>query len=197
MESLKLPFVVGEWANSPDSLREWDEAYRRVEAYFSALHVDNKLLLNSLVLKILGRASERAVSEPGRRPVELAAEETDRHLVEWFRRVLGESGIEKDDRLSARGRLALVQVESEMPWQELFLSDEPVSEEVAEAMRTAYLRADPEFRFMEMRPRPIDLGIVDVANRTIENMGASRAALQWILWSGFGILLAATFFLTR
>lgn len=197
VEPLTFPFAIDDWANCADSLREWDEAYRRVEAYFSALHVDNKLLLSSLVLKILGRASERAETEPDRRPVELAAEETDRHLVEWFRRVLGEEGIEKDDRLSARGRLALLQVESDVPWQQLFLTDEPVPDDVAEAMRTAYLHADPDFRFVKMRPRPIDLGIVDVANRTIEGMGPSRAALPWILWTIFGIILATIFFLTR
>lgn len=197
VEPLTFPFAIEDWANCSDSLREWDEAYRRVEAYFSALHVDNKLLLSSLVLKILGRASERAEEETDRRPVELAAEETDRHLVEWFRRVLGESDVEPDDRLSARGRLALLQVESDVPWQQLFLTDEPVPAEVAEAMKTAYLKADPDFRFVEMRPRPIDLGIVDVANRTIESMGTSRTAVQWILWTAFGIILALVFFLTR
>lgn len=197
MESLSRPFPTGDQAEDADSLQEWDEAYRRVEAYFSALHVDNKLLLNSLVLKILGRASDRVGSEPNRRPVVLAAREADRHLVRWFRQVLGESDVEPDDRLSARGRLALLQVESSVPWQKHFLSEKPIPGEVTEAMRTAYLQADPEFRFTEMRPRPIDLGIVDVANRTIESMGTSRTVLQWILWTGFGLLLAAIFFLTR
>src|SRR5690606_2972116 len=105
-------------------------------------------------------------------------EETDRLLVQWFRRVLDSSEIEPVDRLSARGRLALLMVQSEIPWQQLFLSEEAIPESVVEAMKTAYLRADPDFRFVEMRPRPIDLGIVDVASRTLESMGAWKTAAQ-------------------
>lgn len=197
VEPLIFPTSSGSWKDCAQSLEEWNEAYRRVEAYFSALRVENKLLLSSLVFKILGRVSERAAAEPDRPPVELAAEETDRLLVQWFRRVLDGSEVEPVDRLSARGRLALLMVQSEIPWQQLFLGDEPIPESVAAAMKTAYLRADPDFRFVEMRPRPIDLGIVDVANRTFESMGTWRTAVQWLLWLGFGGLLAAIFYLTR
>lgn len=197
VDSLVLPSSLGDWRECARSLEEWNEAYRRVEAYFSALHVDNKLLLSSLVFKILGKASDRSVAEPDRVPVELAAEETDRLLVQWFRRVLDSSEIEPVDRLSARGRLALLMVQSEIPWQQLFLSEEAIPESVVEAMKTAYLRADPDFRFVEMRPRPIDLGIVDVASRTLESMGAWKTAAQWLLWLGFGGLLAGIFYLTR
>ncbi|MBP6604032.1 MAG: hypothetical protein KA250_19635 [Verrucomicrobiales bacterium] len=197
VEALSFQPSSGNWADCAESLEEWNEAYRRVESYFSALRVENKLLLSSLVFKILGIASERLGKEPGRLPVELAAEETDRLLVSWFRRFLVGSEVEPIDRLSARGRLALLLVDTKVPWQHLFLTDEPVPEEVVNAMRTAYLRADPDFRFVEMRPRPIDLGIVAVANRTFESMGIWKTAVQWLLWIGFGLLLAANFFLTR
>ena len=126
VEPLSFTPPSGNWADCAESLEEWNEAYRRVEAYFSALRVDNKLLLSSLVFKILGLVSERAASEPGRLPVELAAEETDRLLVKWFRRVLENSEVEPIDRLSARGRLALLFVERRVPWQQLFLSDDPI-----------------------------------------------------------------------
>ncbi len=197
IEPLVIPTTVTDWKQCRQSLEEWDEAYRRVEAYFSALRVDNKLLLSSLVFKILGRVSERAAAEPERLPVELAAEETDRLLVQWFRKALDGSEVEPIDRLSARGRLALLMVQSEIPWQQLFLNDEPLPESVAAAMKTAYLRADPDFRFVEMRPRPIDLGIVDVANRTFESMGHWKTAAQWMLWMGFGLILGTLFYLTR
>lgn len=197
VDRLSFPSPSGSWSDCAESLEEWNEAYRRVEAYFSALHVENKLLLSSLVFKILGLVSERADLEPGRLPVELAAEETDRLLVKWFRRVLEDSEVEPIDRLSARGRLALLLVETSVPWQQLFLSDDPVPEDVVKAMRTAYLRADPDFRFVEMRPRPIDLGIVGVANRTFESMGIWKTAVQWLLWIGFGLVLGAIFYFTR
>ncbi|MCB1204235.1 MAG: hypothetical protein KDN18_08235 [Verrucomicrobiae bacterium] len=197
VEPLFFPTPAGGWSDCAESLEEWNEAYRRVEAYFSALRVENKLLLSSLVFKILGRVSERAATEPERLPVELAAEETDRLLVQWFRRVLDGSEVEPVDRLSARGRLALLMVQSEIPWQQFFLTDEPVPDSMAAAMKQAYLHADPDFRFVAMRPRPIDLGIVDVANRTFESMGSWKTAVQWLLWLGFGGLLAALFYFTR
>lgn len=197
VEPLVFPSPTGTWSDCAESLEQWNEAYRRVEAYFSALRVDNKLLLSSLVFKILGKVSERAGSEPDRLPVELAAEETDRLLVQWFRRVLDGSEVEPVDRLSARGRLALLMVQSDVPWQQLFLNDEPVPESVVAAIKTAYLRADPDFRFVEMRPRPIDLGIVGVANRTFESMGIWKTTVQWLLWIGFGLVLAAVFYFTR
>jgi len=197
VEPLVFPSQTGTWSDCAESLEQWNEAYRRVEAYFSALRVETKLLLSSLVFKILGKVSERAGSEPDRLPVELAAEETDRLLVQWFRRVLDGSEVEPVDRLSARGRLALLMVQSDVPWQQLFLNDEPVPESVVAAIKTAYLRADPDFRFVEMRPRPIDLGIVAVANRTFESMGIWKTAVQWLLWIGFGLVLAAVFYFTR
>ena len=185
------------WLECQESLEFWNEAYRKVEAYFLALNVDNKLLLSSLVLKILALANARHEKEPDRLPVELAAEETDKLFVGWFRNVLGEEAPEPQDRISARGRLALLLVESEVPWQQLFLSEEPVPDRYAEAIRAAYLQADPDFSFVEMRPRPIDLGIVHAANRTLENMGRLHIVAQWLLWILFGGILALIFFLTR
>ena len=149
------------------------------------------------MLKILGRANLRHEQETHRLPVEIAAEETDKLIVSWFRDVLGDEAPEPLDRISARGRLALLLVESRVPWQQLFLSEEPVPEQFKEAIREAYLRADPDFSFVEMRPRPIDLGIVHAANRTLESMGRFRTAVQWALWIAFGALLSLIFFLTR
>jgi hypothetical protein len=185
------------WAGSPESLELWNEAYRRVESYFSALRVDNKLLLSSLVFKILDRAKVRFEEEPSVSPVEHAAAETDQRLVDWFRKVMADADAEPSDRLSARGRLALMMIESYVPWQQFFLNDEPLPAELATIMQTAYLRADPDFRFIEMRPRHIDLGIVDVANRTIESMGKFRVLAAWLLWGAFGSILALIFVLTR
>ncbi|MDF1823822.1 MAG: hypothetical protein P1U68_04220 [Verrucomicrobiales bacterium] len=198
MESLNQEsFTPEKWASSTASLEEWNEAYRRVEAYFSALRVSNKLLLSSLVLKILDLAHRRHQSQPERRPLELAAEETDRMLVSWFRKVLGVEGVEVTDRLSAQGRLTLLLMSEEVPWQELFLTDQPIPGENVEAFKNAYLVANPDFSFVRMQPRPIDLGVVDVANRAFDQMGAWGNVVQWALWLGFATILALTFFSTR
>ncbi|BDS06090.1 hypothetical protein NT6N_11300 [Oceaniferula spumae] len=193
-----LNLAANQLADCEESLEEWNEAYRRVESYLLALHVDNKLLLSSLVLKILGRASDRLEKEPNRAPVELAAEETDQLLVEWFRDVLGEDEEEEPvDRLSARGRLALMLVNSKTRWQQIFLNGAPVPKDMRKQLRDAYLQANPEFSFANMHPRPIDLGIVDHANRTIESMGQLSTLIHWLLWSGFGLIIAAIFYFTR
>ncbi|MCB1231232.1 MAG: hypothetical protein KDN19_13240 [Verrucomicrobiae bacterium] len=197
VEPLNLADAGADWMTCRQSLDEWNDAYRRVEAYFLALRVENKLLLSSLVLKILGRANDRFEKEPDRSPVELAAEETDRLLVGWFRRLLNEPGAEREDRLSARGRLALLLVETSVPWQHYILTDQPMPEDELAAMRDAYLKASPDFIFTEMRPREIDLGIVDSASRAMEQLGRWRVAVFWALWIGFGSLLGLTFFLTR
>ncbi len=198
MESLNpASFTPEKWADSTASLEDWNEAYRRVEAYFSALRVSNKLLLSSLVLKILDLAHSRHQAEPERLPLDLAAEETDRLLVSWFRKVLDVEGIEMADRLSARGRLTLLLMSPAVPWQELFLADKPIPEEHLESFRNAYLVANPDFSFVRMQPRPIDLGIVDAASRAFDQMGPWRTLVQWGLWVVFALLLALTFFLTR
>ena len=198
MESVTTEsFTPEKWATSSASLEEWNEAYRRVEAYFSAMRVSNKLLLSSLVLKILNLAHRRHLEEPERKPIELAAEETDRMLVSWFRKNLAEERVEMDDRLSARGRLSLHLLSQRLPWQEWFLKEEAIPEEHMESFRNAYLVANPDYSFVRMQPRPIDLGVVDVANRAFDQMGPWRLVVPWGLWLAFAAILVLTFFLTR
>ena len=73
------------------SLEEWNAAYVKVENYFHALRVRNKALLGQLVLRVLERAMRRAPAEPTRSATQLAAEEMDRLVIEWFAAVLQES----------------------------------------------------------------------------------------------------------
>ncbi|MEM1442064.1 MAG: hypothetical protein AAGF67_06950 [Verrucomicrobiota bacterium] len=159
--------------------------------------MSNKLLLSSLVLKILNLAHSRLLDEPDRKPIELAAEETDRMLVSWFRKNLAGEGVEMDDRLSARGRLSLHLLSHQLSWQEWFLKDEAIPEEHMESFKNAYLVANPDYSFVRMQPRPIDLGVVDAANRAFDQMGPWRLVVQWGLWLLFAGILVLTFFLTR
>src|SRR5690606_9578492 len=57
---------------------DWTEAYVRVESYFCALRIQNKLLLSQLVAKVLQRTAERLAEEPGESPAALAVAEADR-----------------------------------------------------------------------------------------------------------------------
>ena len=76
----------GQLAGRP--LEEWNAAYAKVESYFHALRVRNKALLGQLVLRVLERAMRRAPHEPERSATQLAAEEMDRLVTEWFAEVL-------------------------------------------------------------------------------------------------------------
>ncbi len=69
-------------------MAEWNAAYTRVESYFRALRVKNRMLTGRLVMHVLGRAVRRAPSEPDRTATELAAEEMDHVVTEWFGQVL-------------------------------------------------------------------------------------------------------------
>ena len=61
----------GHMAGRP--LEEWNAAYEKVENYFHALRVRNKVLLGQLVLRVLERAMHRAPAEPNRSATQLAS----------------------------------------------------------------------------------------------------------------------------
>src|SRR5271167_5285457 len=88
------------------SLEEWNAAYVKVENYFHALRIRNKPLLGELVLRVLERAQRRAPAEPDRSATQLAAEEMDHIVTEWFSEVLQSPPTKTDQTLSTRGRLA-------------------------------------------------------------------------------------------
>ncbi len=139
-------------------LDEWNAAYAKVESYFHALRVRNKVLLGRLVIHVLKRAMRRAPQEAQRSVTELAAEEMDLVVTEWFAQVLQESPAGTDHMLSTRGRLALLLADMPGRWQDQFLRPGPWPEEFLKAMRDAYLRAGPDFQLSKMAPRPLDLG---------------------------------------
>src|ERR1700722_10151283 len=107
------------------SLEEWNAAYAKVESYFHALRVRNKVLLGRLVIHVLKRAIRRAPAEPQRSATELAAEEMDHVVTDWFAQVLQEPPTGTDQMLSTRGRLALLLVDMPGKWQDQFLRPGP------------------------------------------------------------------------
>lgn len=160
-------------------LAEWNAAYAKVESYFHALRIRNKVLLNRQVIHVLKRAMRRAPQEPQRSVTELAAEEMDLVVTEWFAQVLSESPTGTDHMLSTRGRLALLLVDMPGKWQEQFLRPGPWPEEFVRAMREAYLRAGPDFQLSQMTPRPLDLG--PLTTLTTLQLPYKKMALVWIV----------------
>jgi hypothetical protein len=185
-----LPDAAGKLAGRP--LEDWNAAYVKVENYFHALRVRNKLLLGQLVQRVIDRAMNRAPAEPDRSATQLAAEEMDHLVTEWFAEVL-QTPEKADQTLSTRGRLALLLADMPGKWQEQFLRPGPWPEEFTTAMREAYLRAGPDFQLSKMTPRPLDLGPIT----TLTNFGRLPFVRISLAWTGYALLLIAVFWLTH
>jgi hypothetical protein len=174
-------------------LAEWNAAYTRVESYFRALRVKNRLLTGRLVMDVLGRAVRRAPNERHRTATEIAAEEMDHVITEWFGQVLEESPTGADQMLSTRGRLALLLADMPGRWQDLLLRPGPWPEEFVPAMQDAYLRAGPDFQLARMEPRQLDLGAIDKITQ-ISRLPYFKMVAVWL---AFAVLLAFLFLITH
>jgi len=186
-----LPDVSGEIAGR--SLDEWNAAYVKVENYFHALRIRNKLLLGQLVLRVIERAQHRAPTEPKRSATELAAEEMDKVVTDWFAAVLQTSPTGTDQMLSTRGRLALLLADMPGKWQDQFLRPGPWPAEFVEAMRETFFRAGPDFQLSKMTPRSLDLGPIT----TLTNFGRLPYVRMALVWTAFALLLVAVFWLSH
>jgi hypothetical protein len=186
-----LPDVSGEIAGR--SLEEWNAAYVKVENYFHALRIRNKPLLGQMVLRVLERAQRRAPAEPKRSATEIAAEEMDHIVTDWFADVLQTSPVGSEQTLSTRGRLALLLADMPGKWQDQFLRPGPWPKDFVEAMRESFFRAGPDFQLSKMAPRPLDLGPIT----TLTNFGRLPYVRIALVWIGFALLLISVFWLTH
>lgn len=174
-------------------LEDWNTAYAKVESYFHALRVRDKVLLARLVIHVLKRAMRRAPQELQRSVTELAAEEMDQVVTDWFAQVLQEPPTSTDHMLSTRGRLALLLADMPGKWQEQFLRPGPWPDEFLKAMRDAYLRAGPDFQLAKMTPRPLDLGPI----ATLTQLSQWSYGKMVFIWMAFALMLVAIFVLTH
>jgi hypothetical protein len=175
------------------SLDEWNAAYAKVENYFHALRIRNKALLGQIVLRVLERAMRRAPAEPALSTTQLAAEEMERLVTEWFADVLQIPPDGRDQTLSTKGRLALLLADMPGKWQDQFLRPRPWPEEFVAAMRESYLRAGPDFQISKMTPRPFDFGPL----ATLTNLGKVPYIQMVLIWTLFALLLVLIFKLTH
>jgi hypothetical protein len=165
----------------------------KVENYFHALRIRNKPLLGQMVLRVLERAQRRAPAEPKRSATEIAAEEMDHIVTDWFADVLQTSPVGSEQTLSTRGRLALLLADMPGKWQDQFLRPGPWPKDFVEAMRESFFRAGPDFQLSKMAPRPLDLGPIT----TLTNFGRLPYVRIALVWIGFALLLISVFWLTH
>jgi len=173
-------------------LDEWNAAYSKVESYFHALRVRNKVLLGQLVALVLERAMQRSAHELQLSATELAVEEMDHLVNEWFEQVL-QAPPAGAEMLSTRGRLALLLADMPGKWQDQFLRPGPWPTEFVVAMRENYLRAGPDFQLVKMTPRPLDLGPITTLTE-LSRLPLAKIAASWVL---FVLLLILLFYLTH
>ena len=139
------------------------------------------------------RAQRRAPAETGRSATEIAAEEMDRIVTDWFGEVLQTSPIGSEQTLSTRGRLALLLADMPGKWQDQFLRPGPWPQEFVEAMRESFFRAGPDFQLSKMTPRQLDLG----ALAKLTKFGNLPYVRMVLVWGFFALLLVAIFWLTH
>jgi hypothetical protein len=198
---IPLESTIGSWAFPRDEpgklagrpLEEWNAAYGKVESYFNALCVRNKVLLGQLVIHVLKRAMARAPAEPHRSATELAVEELDRVVTDWFAQVLQVPAEGADPLLSTRGRLALLLADMPGKWQDQFLRPGPWPDQFVNAMRQAYLRSGPDFQLSQMSPREFDLGPIT----TLTKFSRLPYVKMVMVWATFALLLILIFYLTH
>ena len=192
MEStVTAPAEPGRLVGRP--LDEWNAAYEKVENYFKALRVENKLLRGQLVSRVLDRAMRRAAVEPDTSTIVLALQEMDAVITEWYAEVLDEPIEKSKALLGTRGRLALLLADMPGRWQDQFLKPGPWPEEFVSAMRASFLRARPDFQFSEMTPRPLELGAIT----TLTNLGNLPYFRMIFTWLCFAIVLVILFRMTH
>ena len=161
-----------------------------VEGYYSALRIRNRLLLSRIIALILRRAARRLPNEPHRKPAEIAMQEALTVVADWFQRVLAMEL--PDQRLAARGRLALLLADMPGRWQRWFLRDSDWPEEFVAKMRSSYLAAGPAFQNRTMTPQALDLpAVVTVANQGWEALGQRPWTRKLIALAFWGAIAAA------
>ena len=151
------------------------------------------------VARPIGPASARSrhesgrLHEPDRSATELAVEEMERLVNEWFADVLQIPPEQRDRTLSTRRPLALLLADMPGKWQDQFLRPGPWPDEFVSAMREGYLRACPDFQLSKMTPRPFDLGPLT----TLTQLGRLPYIRMVLIWAVFILLFLLVFKLTH
>ncbi len=175
--------------------RSWDEAFLRVESYLRAHHLESRTLLNQLATDIIREARSQARATSEMEPVAVAMRVTQARMGEWFARA-GNAGDWSDERVRARGRLALVLADVPERWAGWFLSPRPVLPELATALAAGVLHPGPELSFSNMPPAPLEFGFSrpdDPATLSRSGWRNVRAAAGWLTIAAcFGVAWAAS-----
>lgn len=179
------------------TLDQWNAAYVRVEDYLRAHRIHNRLHQSRVIERVLECAARRHEANATLDPVALAAEETDRIMLEWFAVQLNNPGL-SHDRLAAQARVAMLLSDLPTRWPYAFLDAENTPTEAHVAMEKSALQAGPDMSVSNMVSREIDLGVLpEAAGDTLETLERWPLIRLLLLWSLFAAMMAVLFALTR
>jgi hypothetical protein len=130
---------------------DWNAAYYRLEDYFRALRVVNKVHQSQVILRILERAAAKHALDETQNPTELAMEEARQEMAQWFETILGNR-----ERLHVTGLLAMLAADAPARWPAAFLAEEFPSD-LSREMKESDIHAGPDLQVSSMVPRPIDV----------------------------------------
>jgi hypothetical protein len=173
----------------------WDEAFLRVESYLRAHHLESRVLLNQITTEIIRDAYQKSLAAPGEEPVAIAMRATHARIGAWFARA-GNNGDWSDERVRARGRLALVLKNLPGNNASRFLSNDPVPSALPAILEDGVLRAGPELRLTNMSATPLEFGFAEPSDPSTakkSSWSGVREAAGWIALVGiYGVAWAAS-----
>jgi hypothetical protein len=168
---------------------EWNTAYYRLEDYFRALRVVNKLQQSQIILRLLQSAAERHGVDPSQSPTALAMDEARKKMDQWFQEIFGQR-----EQLSVVGLISLLAADAPEKRPLAFLAQE-VTPDFRTQLLECDVRAGPDLQVSSMTPRPIDVGpllapinlseTIEKARRGVNMFAAALAFLALVSISIF------------
>jgi hypothetical protein len=174
---------------------EWDDVYRRAEAFLNALGVVRRFQLHNEVLRILGNVAH-GHSLGGLTPAD-AVLEIEREVDSWFREVMGNGG-NASENMSARGKLALLRCGAFDLWPDAVMSRPPKPDEFVAMMRGSSLSSMPPVRDGRVQGPDLDLGeFPRLAEDTLWWLDRVRRIRALLVFALVAALLALLFYFAR
>jgi hypothetical protein len=152
------------------TLEEWNSAYYRLEDYFRAHRVTNKLHQSQIILRLLQRAAAQHALDPSQTPTRLALEEAYEIIDQWFQHLLPE---EPPPRAAMVGRVGMQMIDATERWPNVFLAEPHETPlEFQQALRDTTVQSGPDLRVSSMVPRPLDPSPVEeLSEESWERLG--------------------------
>ena len=173
------------------------EARNRVDNYLRAYRVPAERR-ERLVPLIVEAAMRRHASYPQEDLGALAIDEATSLIDAWISQLVSSDESENPARRLAHGRAALHLAGVPQRWPHEFLASAEPPAVLVDRLRTAYLDAGPDVELANMVPRPMELGLIsNVADTTWKTFDKWPVLRGLFLWSLFGALLVAAFYLVR